>query len=1535
MVELFGSESISLPGLDGGATAYGNRLVIRAVDPLSEVQFATRVDVTGGGGLDHFLVTDMRLGMFNHPHKALGPALLNAVAGKLEVANPDFGSPGAEPGVSVELEGLSRFDVNLAPVELGTNASLVASAVGTVNRVAGEFVGYAGVRSSNGVLQAFASLPALELELEIAVYRDGCRAGGAYAPSLLALAEVAGTPKVIGFGAAVNPSQARPGLTITFDGVTTFTLPGGVAVMGDQIRFLASGTDAISQLTTFSLCAIGPAAFTICNETDNRTIQLSDYLADLAPKASLKRFNDGQGGSFVRTVGWTNRMGLPLIEVRDTESNATMFVEYYRREDGELFIHGVADGPSDLFSVAGLRLLPDQVHLGQDYYGSASSVVTHPSFPTGLAQATTRATRAAAFETVSVPAGTFTALRIESTETNTVHLPLPTGVVSLDYILRRTNWLAAGLGIVKFSLAQADGMVLRAGELADYNLIITQPRDLTGTVGGGIALSVGIYPQLNTPAAATSFQWFRNGDLVGDGSSPTLYFYELTAAHAGAYTVVVENSAGVLTSAVAVVRVLPFSETNCFWANKATGTLTGYGHSVNGNALVLDGAGNTYVFGDFTGQARFGDITLTSVGGHDLFLAKLDTSGRYLWVRQAGGSDGDSGVAARMDGAGNLYVAGGFNNTTTLGDTILSSAGQTDVYVAKLDADGNFLWARRAGGSGYDDAVALALDAAGNVHVTGTFVGPAEFGGITVAAPEGGYYGNGTLFLAKLDADGNFLRASAVATAYPAALAADGAGNVYLTGQINGPTAFGSTTLSPGRTGQAGFVSRLDADHNFLWTRPIGDGGTGHAVAVDAAGNVFITGSANGVTHLGKIAFDSGGSRYYPEMFLAKLDAGGEFLWARRMGGVNYYHSRSGLAVDGSGAAYWFNNFYGALNTRDATLYGYYAPLLVSKVDASGRTVWTRQAGGEYQRAIAVDAVGNVHLLGRFSNSARFGDALITSAGGGSYYNTFIVRMCVPVGPAITGQPLSLTVDAGSNATFSVTATGGAIRYQWRKDGLDLAGETSATLTVAGAQATDAGRYSVVIANDGGSVDSATATLTVLSPYAGTFVFSAAAYTASETGGLVFIEVRRTGSATGAVTVEFGAGNGSALADFDFLATAGTLRFADGQVAQTFAVPILDDALFEENETFTVRLCEPTGGAVLGGISTATVTITDYDPPVPVIVSQPRSRAVGVGTSIRFAVTVFGRAPFFYQWRRDGTNIDGATGPAFTIASAQPGDAGRYSVVVTNDAGTATSHDATLTVYPPPVIHMPPQSQTVGQWSNVTFSVVASGFNTATQTFRRQADGPSEDRLYVETAGHAGRLEINYEFFTIPDTLRIYRGGYLVFDTGLTNGSGAAAIFYEPIDYTSNTVEVVVNEGMNALENTAWEYQLQIIPETLRYQWRKDGEIITSGTNASLTIYYAGLSSAGEYTVTVSDRYGSVASPPAVLTVVPRLRPELLMTRMPGTGELKLSWDAPDYYLEGADALDGEWRYLIGGTNCYFITPDGACQFYRLRQYGN
>ncbi len=209
--------------------------------------------------------------------------------------------------------------------------------------------------------------------------------------------------------------------------------------------------------------------------------------------------------------------------------------------------------------------------------------------------------------------------------------------------------------------------------------------------------------------------------------------------------------------------------------------------------------------------------------------------------------------------------------------------------------------------------------------------------------------------------------------------------------------------------------------------------------------------------------------------------------------------------------------------------------------------------------------------------------------------------------PAVATQPAAIIVNPGQPATFTVGATGTApLTYQWKKDGTNITGATSASYTVANPQTADAGSYTVTITNAYGTATSNGASLTVTSA----------------------------------------------------------------------AVP-------------------------------ATIT------------SQPVGITVNAGADATFSVTAFGSAPLAYQWKKDGTNITGATSASYTVSKAGAADAGSYTVVVSNTTSTVTSSAAVLSVNTAPTITTQPVSVTSAAGQNVTFSVTAAGSPAPTYQWAR------------------------------------------------------------------------------------------------------------------------------------------------------------------------------------------------------------------------
>jgi hypothetical protein len=203
--------------------------------------------------------------------------------------------------------------------------------------------------------------------------------------------------------------------------------------------------------------------------------------------------------------------------------------------------------------------------------------------------------------------------------------------------------------------------------------------------------------------------------------------------------------------------------------------------------IAVDALGNVYTTGTFTDTILIGSQTLKSRGDTDGYLAKLDGGGRTQWAKQFGGTDGDNMGDVGVDAAGNVYTTGGFVGTMTLGSTTLTSKGGTDGFVAKLNTNGKFLWSRSMGSAGDDWAGGLAVDAAGNAYNTGWFPGPGSFEGQATTAAA--YTG----FLSKLDAAGNTVWTQAWGSGVGGTgggwgyrVAVDGAGHIYVAGGFEG-----------------------------------------------------------------------------------------------------------------------------------------------------------------------------------------------------------------------------------------------------------------------------------------------------------------------------------------------------------------------------------------------------------------------------------------------------------------------------------------------------------------------------------------------------------------------------------------------------------------------------------------------------------------------------------------------------------------------------------------------------------------------------
>ena len=431
------------------------------------------------------------------------------------------------------------------------------------------------------------------------------------------------------------------------------------------------------------------------------------------------------------------------------------------------------------------------------------------------------------------------------------------------------------------------------------------------------------------------------------------------------------------------------------WAKRASGT------SFDGGAgIATDGSGNSYVTGDFAGLVTFGAITLTSAGSDDIFVAKYDASGNVLWAKRAGGTSSDGGTGIATDGSGNSYVTGDFAGSATFGAITLTSADSNDIFVAKYDALGNVLWAKRAGVTSEDFGHRIATDGSGNSYLTGSFTGSATFGAITLTST-----GSDDIFVAKYDASGNVLWAKrAGGTSFDGGdgIAADRSGSSYVTGNFTGSATFGAITLTSAGSEDI-FVAKYDASGNVLWAKRAGgtssDGGAG--IATDRSGSSYVTGIFTGSATLGAITLTSAGSN---DIFIAKYDASGNVLWAKRAGGTSFAFGFD-IATDESGNSYITGSFASsaAFDTITLTSAGR-EDIFVAKYDASGNVLWAKQAGGTSRDSgfgIATDESGNSYITGFFDGLATFGAITLTSAGSA---DIFVAKLVLPYPSTLTAN---------------------------------------------------------------------------------------------------------------------------------------------------------------------------------------------------------------------------------------------------------------------------------------------------------------------------------------------------------------------------------------------------------------------------------------------------------------------------------------------------------------------------------------------------
>jgi hypothetical protein len=542
------------------------------------------------------------------------------------------------------------------------------------------------------------------------------------------------------------------------------------------------------------------------------------------------------------------------------------------------------------------------------------------------------------------------------------------------------------------------------------------------------------------------------------------------------------------------------------------------------------------------------------------------------------------------------------------------------------------------------------------------------------------------------------------------------------------------------------------------------------------------------------------------------------------------------------------SNAVGSVTSRTAALVVSAPPTIVTQ--PAGRALNPGAA-----LSLSVTATGTGPLMYQWSKdgqaiagamSASYSVAAVQVANAGEYsvavtnsvgtVTSQAVTVSINEGVTITTQPASLSVNPGASATFSVSASGASpLTYQWRKAGVNIPGATSGTYTIDAVSISSVASYDVAVTNPVGTVLSTVAKLTLN---------EAVVITTQPVGRMLSIggtlDLRVVAKGTDPKTYQWSR-NGVAI---------------DGGTAATYTIA---SAQTTDAGTYTVAVSNMVNAV------TSTPAVVGFADGVT-ITSQPAPLTLNPGTLAVFNVTATGGGTLTYQWRRNGTNLTGGTLATYRIAAVKTTDAGTYTVVVSNQVGSATSAPAELVLNAPVAITTQPLGATISAGTSHTFRVVATGTAPISYQWMKggvNIEGATAATYTLNTAGSADS------------------GAYTVKVSNMVNtvtSTAANLVVAGPPAITAQPVALKIVAGATGTLSAKVRSTVQFT-----YQWRKNGAAIAAGTlytgqagtvaaSAAETTLNLGLVNAsdltpGNYSLTVTSALGSVTSVDAAVSV--------------------------------------------------------------------
>lgn len=395
------------------------------------------------------------------------------------------------------------------------------------------------------------------------------------------------------------------------------------------------------------------------------------------------------------------------------------------------------------------------------------------------------------------------------------------------------------------------------------------------------------------------------------------------------------------------------------------------------SSMICDGE-NSWMIGDYSGCLYLQNDTLHSNGTNDIYIVKYDGNGNELWSRTVGGNYtgltySEFATAVFDSVTQSIYLTGTLVYDVLMGTNLQADKG--DIFVARMDLNGNYIWAKLFHSSGYYDYANIFVSPTGKLHLITNTTDSTYFDSLHLGAGAG---------LVELDSLGNCTYAN-----NKFIIPRSGFNWVSINFIDNDLILYGTYTSSPfqidtitlvSKGASDGFIARTDSIGNLKWIKTFGGVGSDvvNSVVVDDNNQIYFYGLFTDTFNLGLTALYHSGF----DMLIGKMDGLGNLIWARQgfaTGTILYPNS---IITNGVGQCYMTGTFDGSLNFGNQTLTASHPyEGFIAKIDSNGQWLGSTNFGEAHSDNLALDNQGSVYVSGEFSNTLTLGSTSLNSQG--------------------------------------------------------------------------------------------------------------------------------------------------------------------------------------------------------------------------------------------------------------------------------------------------------------------------------------------------------------------------------------------------------------------------------------------------------------------------------------------------------------------------------------------------------------------------